>query len=224
LDLDLDFEAQLGIGLGLGLGLRGPTRIGLGLVLGLRSPTRNWTWTSGPENRTLVKSAAAKSDFGFGLGLRALPCFAHRTAHRRMCSFTAFTTRYRGGTPRRRGAMRKTSSTAHAAQAKGRGRTATSMRTTTLASTEWAARPTRAGRAAPGGGVEVGAPGCACALAVNKHLPARPHRVLLRAPSSTTCTAKAMCSASAASTASAAHADLSASTADRRGAPLLLCP
>ena len=76
LDLDLDFEAQLGIGLGLGLGLRGPTRIGLELGLGLRSPTRNWTWTSGPENRTLVKSAAAKSDFGFvfGLGLRALPC------------------------------------------------------------------------------------------------------------------------------------------------------
>ena len=71
--LDLDFEAQLGIGLGLGLGLRGPTRIGLELGLGLRSPTRNWTWTSGPENRTLVKSAAAKSDFGFGLGLRALP-------------------------------------------------------------------------------------------------------------------------------------------------------
>ena len=76
LDLDLDFEAQLGIGLGLGLGLglRGPTRIGLELGLGLRSPTRNWTWTSGPENRTLVKSAAAESDFGFGLGLRALPC------------------------------------------------------------------------------------------------------------------------------------------------------
>jgi hypothetical protein len=85
--LDLDFEVHffvglglgLGlrsptrIGLGLGLGLRGPTRIGLELGLGLRSPTRNWTWASGPENRTLVKSAAAKSDFGFGLGLRALP-------------------------------------------------------------------------------------------------------------------------------------------------------
>jgi hypothetical protein len=28
-----------------------------------------------PENRTLVKSAAAESDFGFGLGLRALPWF-----------------------------------------------------------------------------------------------------------------------------------------------------
>jgi hypothetical protein len=26
-----------------------------------------------PENRTLVKFAAAESDFGFGLGLRALP-------------------------------------------------------------------------------------------------------------------------------------------------------
>ena len=71
--LDLDFEVHSLIGLGLGLGLRGPTRIGLELGLGLRSPTRNWTWTSGPENRTLVKSAAAKSDFGFGLGLRALP-------------------------------------------------------------------------------------------------------------------------------------------------------
>ena len=71
--LDLDFEVHSLIGLGLGLGLRGPTRIGLELGLGLRSPTRNWTWTSGPENRTLVKSAAAESDFGFGLGLRALP-------------------------------------------------------------------------------------------------------------------------------------------------------
>jgi hypothetical protein len=73
--LDLDFEdhSLIVLGLGLGLGLRGPTRIGLGLGLGLRSPTRNWTWTSGPENRTLVKSAAAESDFGFGLGLRALP-------------------------------------------------------------------------------------------------------------------------------------------------------
>jgi hypothetical protein len=45
---------------------------------------------------------------------------------------TAFTTRYRGGTPRRRGAMRKTSSTAQPRQ--GRGLTATSMRTTALAS------------------------------------------------------------------------------------------
>jgi hypothetical protein len=71
--LDLDFEVNSLIGLGLGLGLRGPTRIGLGLGLGLRSQTRNLTWTSGPENRTLVKSAAAESDFGFGLGLRALP-------------------------------------------------------------------------------------------------------------------------------------------------------
>jgi hypothetical protein len=61
-------------GLVVGLGLRSPSLIGLGLGLGLRSPTRNWTWTSGPENRTLVKFAAAESDFGFGLGLRALPC------------------------------------------------------------------------------------------------------------------------------------------------------
>jgi hypothetical protein len=53
------------------------------------------------------------------------------------------------GALRRRGAMRKTSSTAQSRQ--GRGRTATSMRTTALASTERAARPIRAGRAAPAG-------------------------------------------------------------------------
>ena len=61
------------IGLGLGLGLRSPTRIGLWFGLGLRSPTRNRTLDFGPENRTLVKSAAGGSDFCFGLGLRALP-------------------------------------------------------------------------------------------------------------------------------------------------------
>jgi hypothetical protein len=33
-----------------------------------------------PENRTLVKSAAAESDFGFGLGLRALPCWEAKRA------------------------------------------------------------------------------------------------------------------------------------------------
>jgi hypothetical protein len=60
-----------------------------------------------------------------------------------------FTTHYRGGTPRRRSAMRKASSTAQPRQ--GRGRTAASMRTTALGSTEWAARPIRAGRAAPAG-------------------------------------------------------------------------
>jgi hypothetical protein len=55
-----------------------------------------------------------------------------------------------GGTPWRRGAMRKTSSTVQLRQ--GRGLTATSaMRTTALAPTEWAARPIRAGRAAPAG-------------------------------------------------------------------------
>jgi hypothetical protein len=48
-----------------------------------------------------------------------------------MCSSTALTTCYRGGTPRRRGAMRKTRSTAQPRQ--GRGLTATSMRTTALA-------------------------------------------------------------------------------------------
>ena len=73
MDLDLDFEAQLGIGLGLGLGLRGPTRIGLELGLGLRDLDFGLDLDFGPENRALVKSAAAKSDFGFGLGLRALP-------------------------------------------------------------------------------------------------------------------------------------------------------
>jgi hypothetical protein len=39
-----------------------------------------------------------------------------------------------------------------AAQARARGRTATSRRATALASMEWAARPVRAGRAAPAGG------------------------------------------------------------------------
>ena len=62
------------IGLGLGLELRSPTRIGLWFGLGLRSPTWNRTLDFGPENRTLVKSAAGGSDFCFGLGLRALPC------------------------------------------------------------------------------------------------------------------------------------------------------
>jgi hypothetical protein len=38
-----------------------------------------------------------------------------------------------------------------AAQARGRGRTATSMRTTALLSTAWAARLIKAGRAAPSG-------------------------------------------------------------------------
>jgi hypothetical protein len=54
-----------------------------------------------------------------------------------------------GGTPRRRGATRKTSSTAQPRQ--GRGLTATSMRTTALLSTAWAARLIRAGRAAQSG-------------------------------------------------------------------------
>jgi hypothetical protein len=69
-----------------------------------------------------------------------------------MCSPTAFTTRYRGGAPpRRRGAMRKTSSTAQPSPGKGvgGGRTATSMLTTALALTEWAARPIRAECAVP---------------------------------------------------------------------------
>jgi hypothetical protein len=46
--------------------------------------------------------------------------------HRRMCSYTACTTHYRGGAPRRRGATRKTSSTVQPRQ--GRGLAATSMR------------------------------------------------------------------------------------------------
>jgi hypothetical protein len=53
--------------------------------------------------------------------------------HRQMCSYTACTTHYRGGTPRRRGATRKMSSTAQPRQ--GRWLTATSMRTTALLST-----------------------------------------------------------------------------------------
>jgi hypothetical protein len=40
--------------------------------------------------------------------------------HRRRCSYTAFTTHCRGGTPRRRGATRKTSSTAQPRQGRGR--------------------------------------------------------------------------------------------------------
>jgi hypothetical protein len=66
-----------------------------------------------------------------------------------MCSYTAFTTHYRGETPRRRGATRKTSSAAQPRQ--GRGLTVTSMRTTALLSTAWAARRIRAGRAASSG-------------------------------------------------------------------------
>jgi hypothetical protein len=66
--------------------------------------------------------------------------------HRRMCSYTAFNTHYRGGTSRRRGATRKASSTAQPMQ--GRGLTATSMRTTALLSTAWVARCIRSGRAA----------------------------------------------------------------------------
>jgi hypothetical protein len=52
-----------------------------------------------------------------------------------MCSSTAFTTHYRGETPRRRGATRNTSSTTQLRQ--GRGLTATSMRTAALASAAW---------------------------------------------------------------------------------------
>jgi hypothetical protein len=64
----------------------------------------------------------------------------------------ASTTRYRGGTPRRRGAMRKTSELHSAAQATGHGLTATSMPTRgALASTEWADRHIRARCAAPAG-------------------------------------------------------------------------
>jgi hypothetical protein len=84
--------------------------------------------------------------------------FASRFGHRRQGnarpggkkkSYTACTTHYRGGTPRRRGATRKTSSTAQPRQ--GRELTATSMRTTALLSTAWAARRIRAGRAAQPG-------------------------------------------------------------------------
>jgi hypothetical protein len=52
-------------------------------------------------------------------------------------------------TPRRRGTSRKPSATAQPRQ--GRGLTATSMRTTALLSTTWAARLIRAGRAAQSG-------------------------------------------------------------------------
>jgi hypothetical protein len=69
------------------------------------------------------------------------------------CSSTAFTTYYRGRVLRRRCAMRKTSSTAQRRQ--GRGRTATSMRTTALAPTVGrSARQSRASAVRPqrGGG------------------------------------------------------------------------
>ena len=82
LELGLVLRSPVALtGLVVGLGLRSPSLIGLGLGLGLQSPTRNWTWTSGPENRTLVKPAAAESDFGFGLGLRALPCRRYDQRH-----------------------------------------------------------------------------------------------------------------------------------------------
>jgi hypothetical protein len=44
-----------------------------------------------PENRTLVKSAAAESDFGFGLGLRALPWRQERTELAMPLTATALT-------------------------------------------------------------------------------------------------------------------------------------
>jgi hypothetical protein len=73
----------------------------------------------------------------------------------------------RGGTPRRRGALGKASSgkaSSTAQPRQGHGRTATSMRTTALASTEWAARPIRAGRAVSAGG----GGGCALALVASR--------------------------------------------------------
>jgi hypothetical protein len=90
-----------------------------------------------------------------------------------MCSYTAFTTHYRGGTPRRRGATRKTSSTAQPRQ--GRGLTADGdfdfdARTTALLSAfDGVGRPAhvRAGRAARSGG----GGGCARALAVYRPPP-----------------------------------------------------
>jgi hypothetical protein len=71
-----------------------------------------------------------------------------------------------GGTPRRRGApTRKTSSTAQPMQ--GRGLAATSMRTTALLSTAWAARSIRAGRAASSGGAEAAAAVCTPLLCIS---------------------------------------------------------
>jgi hypothetical protein len=97
--------------------------------------------------------------------LRQRVVMTAQTRHRRMCSCTAFTTHYRGGTPRRRGATRKTSSTAQPRQ--GRGLTATSMRITALLFASFRRR-------GPPGSLEPGAlprwgggGGCARALAVS---------------------------------------------------------
>jgi hypothetical protein len=85
----------------------------------------------------------------------------------RMCSSTAFTTtHYRGGTPRRRGATHKASSTAQPRQ--GRGLTATSMRIAALLSTAWAA-PLEPGARPQGGG----GGSCTRALAVYKPRPTK---------------------------------------------------
>jgi hypothetical protein len=97
-----------------------------------------------------------------------------KKGRRRMYSSTAFTTHYRGGAPWRRGAMRKTSSTAQPRQ--GRGLAVTSMRTTALGSTEWAARRIRAGRAAPQGGLREAAASCSCHAERSTRPHVRAHR------------------------------------------------
>jgi hypothetical protein len=104
--------------------------------------------------RYLIPNRVVAKGVGVQLRLlrqRVVMAVQKAQAGRWICSSTALLTThaYRGGTPRRRGAMRKASSTAQPRQ--GRGLTATSMRTTALGSTEWAARPIRAGRAAPEG-------------------------------------------------------------------------
>jgi hypothetical protein len=117
-------------------------------------------FAGGPTEEVVQARVAAPSEGGpVRAAGRASPGLAGRGHRHRgvpsplkkhwMWSYTAFTTHYRGETPRRRGATRRTSSTAQPRQ--GRGLTATSVRTSALLSTAWAAQLIRAARAAPSG-------------------------------------------------------------------------
>jgi hypothetical protein len=96
-----------------------------------------------------VQAAPTAAAAAGGGGVVVGAVMTARTRHMQMCPPpTASTTHYRGRTPRRRGAIRKTSSTA-AQPRQAHGLTAASMRTTALASAERAARKIRGGRAGP---------------------------------------------------------------------------